>query len=386
MALGADDVQTALGGDAVAELDVGTAARHVGRDRHLGFLARVLDDLSFLLVILRVENVALDALAPQHRREQFALFDRTRTDENRAALAVLGDDLVDDGIELGLLRLVHDIGVVFASHRAVGRNDDDVETIDVAELALFGLCRTGHAGEMIVQTEEILEGDRRERLILAANLDAFFRFDRLVDTVGVTASVHQTAGELVDDDHFAVFDDVLLIAMEQIPRLERCVELMRELDVALIVEVRNAEHLLDLRDAGFRDRNGVRLLIDGVVFVFLQARDNLREIIVELGRLLRRSADNERRARFVDENRVDFVDEREVELALHEVFHLPRHVVAQIVEADFVVRDVRDVAGVLRAAFRRRKTVLNDADGQARGTHRADPSTRRRAERDSRSR
>ena len=53
------------------------------------------------------------------------------------------------------------------------------------------------------------------------------------------------------------------------------------------------------------------------------------------------------------EDRVDFVDEREVELALHQIFDLPRHVVAQVIEADLVVRHVGDVAVVGRAALRR---------------------------------
>ena len=160
--------------------------------------------------------------------------------------------------------------------------------VDVAELALFGLRRSGHTGQMLVEAEEVLERDRRERLVLAANLDAFFRFDGLVDAVGVAPAVHQAAGELVDDDHFAVLDDVLLIAVEQVPGFERRVELMRQLDVALIVQVRDAEHLLDLGDARLGDRNRVRLLVDRVVLALLQARDDLRKVVVEFGRLLRR--------------------------------------------------------------------------------------------------
>ena len=280
--------------------------------------------------------------------------------------------------------LVDDIGVVFADHRHVRRHDDHIEPVDVAELTLFGLGRTRHAGEVIVETEEILKRDRRERLILAANLDAFLRLDRLMDAVGVPAPVHEAAGELVNDDHFAILDDILLIAMEEIPRLERRVELVRELDVALLVKVCDAEHLLDFGDAGFRDRYRVGLLVDGVVLVLLQAREDLRELIVQLARFLRRAADDERRARLVDEDRVDFVDQREVELALHEVFHLPRHVVAQIVEADFVVRDVGYVAVVRGAPLRRIETVLNDADGSSRGTRRSAPSIRRRDGRDNR--
>ena len=97
-----------------------------------------------------------------------------------------------------------------------------------------------------------MERDRRERLIFAANFDAFFGFDRLMDAVGIPPAVHQAPRKLIDDDDFAVFDDVLLVAMEEIPRLERRVELVRQLDVALIVEILNAEHLLDFGDARLR--------------------------------------------------------------------------------------------------------------------------------------
>ena len=46
-----------------AEHDVGAAARHVGGDRHRAELTGLRDDLGFLLVVLRVEHVMLDALA-----------------------------------------------------------------------------------------------------------------------------------------------------------------------------------------------------------------------------------------------------------------------------------------------------------------------------------
>jgi len=54
-----------------------------------------------------------------------------------------------------------------------------------------------------------------------------------MDAFGITASVHQPAGEFIDDDDFAVLDDVLLIFVEEVPRLERRVELMRQFEVAL---------------------------------------------------------------------------------------------------------------------------------------------------------
>ena len=136
---------------------------------------------------------------------------------------------------------------------------------------------------MLVEPEEILERDGRQRLVLAANRDAFLGLDGLVDAVGIAAPVHQTSRELVHDDDLAVLDDVLLVLVEQVPRFQCGVELVGELDVALIVEVRDAQHLLDLGHARFRDRNGVRLFVHRVVFFFLEPRDDLREFAVEIG-------------------------------------------------------------------------------------------------------
>ena len=70
---------------------------------------------------------------------------------------------------------------------------------------------------------------------------------------------------------------------------------------------------------------------------------------VELGAFLGRTGNDQRRARFVDQDRVDFVDDREGEPALHAVFDAEREVVAQVVEAELVVGAVGDVGAVGRA-------------------------------------
>ena len=55
----------------------------------------------------------------------------------------------------------------------------------------------------------------------------------------------------------------------------------------------------------------------------------------------------------------------EVVAALDELVLRPRHVVAEVVEAELVVRAVRDVAGVLLAALRRRHVRQDAADLEA---------------------
>ena len=96
-----------------------------------------------------------------------------------------------------------------ARDRPVRRDDGDVEFVDVVELVRFGLRRAGHAGELLVKPEIILDRDRGERLRLAIDLHAFLRLDGLVQAVAPAAARHVAAGVFVDDDDLVFLDDVL---------------------------------------------------------------------------------------------------------------------------------------------------------------------------------
>ena len=133
---------------------------------------------------------------------------------------------------------------------------------------------------------------------------------------------------------------------------------------ARLVEVVDAEVVLDLLDAGLEHADGALLLVDLVVVAGHEAVGELGELGEPAVRLARRGArDDERRARLVDEDRVDLVDDGEEVAALHHVLVLPRHVVAQVVEAELVVRAVGDVGGVLLAAHGR-GLAGDDASGR----------------------
>ena len=78
----------------------------------------------------------------------------------------------------------------------------------------------------------------------------------------------------------------------------------------------------------------------------VRLRDDAIDFVIEVGRFLGRARDDQRRPRFVDQDAVDFVHDREVVPALHVVREVELHVVAQVVEAELVVRAVGDVAAV----------------------------------------
>ena len=108
--------------------------------------------------------------------------------------------VVEQRLVLGLFRAIDHVGLIVADDRLVGRHHDHFQVVDRLELFFLGLGRTGHAGQLVVHAEEVLEGDRRQRHGLFLDLDAFLGFDGLVQTFAVAPSFHETTGEFIDDD------------------------------------------------------------------------------------------------------------------------------------------------------------------------------------------
>ncbi len=67
-----------------------------------------------------------------------------------------------------------------------------------------------------------------------------------MQAVGPAASGHEASGELVDDDHLAVLDDVVLVALEQDVRLEALLDAVLDFVVGEVVDVVDAQRVLDL--------------------------------------------------------------------------------------------------------------------------------------------
>ena len=107
-------------------------------------------------------------------------------------------------VELRLLVLVDEVGLVDALHRAVRGDGDHAELVGRHELGGLGLGRTGHAGQLVVEAEVVLQRDGGEGLVLGLDLDALLGLDGLVDALVVAAAGQDAAGVLVDDQHLAV--------------------------------------------------------------------------------------------------------------------------------------------------------------------------------------
>ncbi len=201
-----------------AELDVGAATGHVGRNRHAAGHARLRHDMGFLLVVARVQHLVLHLLLFQKFGKRLGFLDRGGADEYglSARRAVL--DLDDHRLVFLARRAIDLVVLVDTGDGSIGRNFQHIEAVDVAEFARFRQRRAGHARQLFVHAEVVLEGDRGERLVLRLDLHALLGFERLVQPVRIAAAFHHAAGELVDDDDLVGLDDVVLVFLEELVR------------------------------------------------------------------------------------------------------------------------------------------------------------------------
>ena len=247
--------------DVAAELDVGAAAGHVGGDGDRARDAGLGDDQGLLLVeagvedgeilrrlagvrrgIERLQRVGLGevdllvAVPLEHFAERLGLLDRCRADQHRLHLGVGGLDLAHDGAHLFVGGAIDLVVLVETRDRLIGRNLDDDQLVDFGEFVRLGRGRAGHAGELLVETEIVLERDRGERDVFGLDGDVFLGLERLMQAFGIAAARHHASGELVDDDDLAVADDIVLVALEELVGAQRLVDVMDQGRVARLVE------------------------------------------------------------------------------------------------------------------------------------------------------
>ena len=347
------------------EHDVGTASRHVGGHGHRSLAARLRDHGGLPLVLLRVEDLVRDALLLQHPGQQLGLRDRGGADEHGLPILVAEHDILNDRLVLGLLRAVDPVALIDADHRHVRWNGNDPEAVDLLELGLLGLRGTRHAGEFVVHAEVVLQGDGGEGLVFVLDLHPFLRLEGLVQALVVAAPGQGASGVFVDDEDLVAQHHVVLVPFEQFLGLDGVVQVADERGVGGFVEVVDAEPVLHHLDACARDGDRPFLLVHLVVLVAFHGTHHPRENRVPLVGVLGRAGDDQRGAGLVDQDRIHLIDDGEVVAALHEVLAAERHVVAQVVETEFVVGAVGDVGPVGETTFGGRHRGQDDADLQA---------------------
>ena len=150
----------------------------------------------------------------------------------------------------------------------MGRNFDDFELVDFGEFVRFRRGRAGHAGELLIEAEIILEGDRGQRHVFRLDLHMLLGFQRLMQAFRIAPARHHAAGEFVDDDEFAIADDIILVELEQFVRAQRLVDVVDQrhagglIERAFLQQAGVAQQLLDMFVARLRQIDGALLLVE----------------------------------------------------------------------------------------------------------------------------
>ena len=71
-------------------------------------------------------------------------------------------------------------------------------------------------GQLLVEAEVVLEGDRGPGVVLLFDPHPLLGLDRLVQAVGPPAALEGPAGELVDDLHLALGHEVVLVPLVEL--------------------------------------------------------------------------------------------------------------------------------------------------------------------------
>ena len=211
----ADDVEATFVRNAGSKFNVSAAAGHISRNGDGARLARATNDFGLLPMIFRVQHGVRNFLALQHSGEQLGSFHAHRADEDRLRGGMALADFVDHGVVFFAARLVDAVVGVGSRDWPIRRDDGDVQFVDVVKLVRLRLGCARHAGKLVVEPEIILNRDRGEGLGFTIDLDAFLRFDGLVQSIAPATPRHFAAGVFVDDDDFVFLDDVSDVLLEK---------------------------------------------------------------------------------------------------------------------------------------------------------------------------
>src|SRR6185437_5536198 len=95
-----------------------------------------------------------------------------------------------------------------------------------------------------------------------------------------------------------------------------------------------------------------------------EKRNDAIDLVILVGRFFARTGNDERRTRLIYKDGVDLIDNGEIMLALHAIVQAEFHVIAQVVEAEFIVRSVSDIGAVSGFALVVIEVVDDGPDGQ----------------------
>ncbi|MNC62053.1 hypothetical protein D3C75_1120360 [compost metagenome] len=86
-----------------------------------------------------------------------------------------------------------------------------------------------------------------------------------MQSITVTASSHQTAGEFIDNDNLVLIHYIINVTAHNYIRLERLYNVMIQRDIAVVIQVLNAKSALSRSHTLFGQSHGFHFNINGII-------------------------------------------------------------------------------------------------------------------------
>ena len=188
-------------------------------------------------MVFGIQDDVFHAPFAKHLGDLLRFFNRGSADQNWTACLILFGDFFNRSLPLFRFGTENHVGQLVADQRLVSGYFQYVEVVDFVKFWSLSYSRTRHAGEFVVHSEKILKCDRSESLILLRDLDALFSLDCLMKAVAPSSAWHHAASELIDNNHLAVFQEVVSIALKQGVRLNRLLDVVDQVHMGGIIEI-----------------------------------------------------------------------------------------------------------------------------------------------------
>ena len=214
MALCTNNAESPQFANTFTQLDVGSPSSHIGRNSNRTTLAGVHDNLCFFIVVFRIKNFVRNPSFYQFLRNIVTGFNRNSTNQNWLAFFMTLFNILHNCLKLRINTWVEQVRMVNTCHRTVGWNRDNTNVVCFTELFFLCLSCTCHTGQLLIHTEEVLISNGSRSLCFFLNRHTFFGFNRLVETVGVTTSLHCPTGKLIDNQNFLIFTNHIVNVKE----------------------------------------------------------------------------------------------------------------------------------------------------------------------------
>ena len=295
----------------------------------------------------------------QTSAQSFRFLNARGADKDRLQSPVNPLDLIDERAFFFLSRLEHGIGVIYSDHRPIC--GDHLDSKPISLLKLLSLARRGsrHAAHLRIHSDQVLDGDRAQHPPLLLGSNPFLRLDRGMQTSRPATILGDAPLELINRFNGAVFDDVIDVTTQQDMGVKSILNCVQQHAVLLKEEAAAIEASFKHGNAGIGEDDVSSVVVPVEMFTRTELSRDTVHLIGKRFLSAFPAGDDEGNSSFVDQDGVHFVDERHSEWPVNLIFGIERHLIAKVIESDFIRRTERNVTRVSVLSVGRSHALLD---------------------------